>query len=167
MRSACQHWLRAAARCETPAEVWPQRLLDLYSADQYGARGALLRHAGLLLSEEAQRGLVARLEAQLAERVVSGVAVGREVAGPPLEVFKLSGALSLLSESLGDPDVQVRASLRHSPNPNPVQRQSFARAYIEANRPADALVWLQDSWGHMEDSRQGLLAEALEQLGRL
>jgi tetratricopeptide (TPR) repeat protein len=47
-----------------------------------------------------------------------------------------------------------------------VQRQSFARAYIEANRPADALVWLQDSWGHMEDSRQGLLAEALEKLGR-
>jgi tetratricopeptide (TPR) repeat protein len=67
---------------------------------------------------------------------------------------------------LGDPDVQVRASLHYSPDPNPVQRQSFARAYIEANRPADALVWLQDSWGHMEDSRQGLLAEALEKLGR-
>jgi hypothetical protein len=47
-----------------------------------------------------------------------------------------------------------------------VQRQSFARAYIEADRPADALVWLQDSWGHMEDSRQGLLAEALEKLER-
>ncbi|MFY7866448.1 DUF6880 family protein [Roseateles sp.] len=166
VRSACQHWLRAAARCETPADVWPQRLLDLYSADQYGARGALLRHAGLLLSEEAQRGLVARLDAQLAERAVSGLAAGRGEDGQPLEVFKLSGALSLLSESLGDPDVQVRASLHYSPDPNPVQRQSFARAYIEANRPADALVWLQDSWGHVEDSRQGLLAEALEKLGR-
>jgi hypothetical protein len=166
VRSACQHWLRAAARCETPADVWPQRLLDLYAADQYGARDALLRHAGLLLSEEAQRGLVARLDAQLAERVGSWVAAGAGEDGPPREVFKLSGALSLLSESLGDPNVQVRACLHYSPDPNPVQQQSFARAYIEADRPADALVWLQDSWGHMEDSRQGLLAEALEKLER-
>jgi hypothetical protein len=94
VRSACQHWLRAAARCETPADVWPQRLLDLYSADQYGARGALLRHAGLLLSEEAQRGLVARLDAQLAERVASWVTAGRGEGGSPLDVFKLSVALS-------------------------------------------------------------------------
>jgi hypothetical protein len=166
VRSACQHWLRAAARCETPADGWPQRVLDLYSADQYGARGALLRHAGLLLSEDAQRGLVARLDAQLAQLVTSWVAAGRGQDGPPLEVFKLSGALSRLSESLGDPDVQVRASLHYGPDPEPVQRQSFARAYIEADRPADALVWLHDSWGHMEDSRQGLLAEALEKLER-
>jgi hypothetical protein len=47
-----------------------------------------------------------------------------------------------------------------------VQRQSFARAYIEADRPADALKWLQDGWGHLEGSRLGLLAEALEKLGR-
>jgi hypothetical protein len=32
------HWLRAAARCETPPCVWPDRLLELYLADQYGAR---------------------------------------------------------------------------------------------------------------------------------
>ena len=61
----------------------------------------------------------------------------------------------------------MRAALRYSPDPNPVQRQAFARAYIEADRPADALVWLQDRWGHLEDSRLGLLAEALEKLGRL
>jgi hypothetical protein len=166
VRSACRHWLRAAARCETPADVWPQRVLDLYAADQYGAREALLRHAGLLLSEDAQRGLVARLDRQLADRVSAWVATGREQDRPPREVFQLSGALSLLSESLGDPDVQVRACLHHSPDPNPVQRQAFARAYIEADRPADALMWLQDSWGHMEGSRQGLLADALEKLGR-
>lgn len=163
VRSACQHWLRAAARCETPASVWPDRLLALYLADQYGARGELLSNAGLLLDEAAQRELVTKLDAQLSATLEACPTP----ENPPYEVFRISGALSLLSESLGDPDVQVRASLHYSPDPNPVQRQSFARAYIEADRPADALVWLQGSWGHMEDSRQGLLAEALEKLGRL
>jgi hypothetical protein len=83
-----------------------------------------------------------------------------------MEVFRISGALSLLSESLRDPDVMVRASLRYSPNPNPVQRQAFARAYLDAERPADAIVWLRDAWGHLDDSRQELLADALERLGR-
>lgn len=85
---------------------------------------------------------------------------------PAMEVFRISGALSLLSESLRDPDVKVRASLRYSPNPNPVQRQDFVRAYLDADRPADAMAWLQDAWGHLEDSRQDLLADALERLGR-
>jgi hypothetical protein len=60
----------------------------------------------------------------------------------------------------------VRASLRYSPNPNPVQRQAFVQAYLDADRPADALAWLQDPWAHLEDSRQDLLADALERLGR-
>ena len=162
VRSACQQWLRAAARCETPASVWPDRLLELYLADRYGARSELLRRAGLLLDEAAQRELVAKLDAQLA----STLAACPTPQDPPYEVFRISGALSLLSESLRDPDVKVRATLRYSPDPNPVQAQSFARAYIEADRPADALVWLQDSWGQLEDSRLGLLAEALEKLGR-
>jgi hypothetical protein len=162
VRSACRHWLRAAARCETPVSVWPDRLLALYLADQYGARSELLRHAGLLLDEAAQRELVANLDAQL-----SAALLARPTPeNPPYEVFRISGALSLLSESLRDPDVTVRAALRYSPDPNPVQRQSFARAYIESDRPADALKWLQDGWGHLEDSRLGLLAEALEKLGR-
>jgi hypothetical protein len=72
----------------------------------------------------------------------------------------------LLAESLRDPDIMVRASLRYSPNPNPVQRQAFVRAYLDADRPADAMAWLQDAWGHLEDSRQDLLADALERLGR-
>jgi hypothetical protein len=62
--------------------------------------------------------------------------------------------------------VTVRATLRYSPDPNPVQRQPFARAYLEADRPADALRWLQDGWGHLEDGRLGLRAEALEKLGQ-
>jgi hypothetical protein len=109
---------------------------------------------------------VAQLDAQLSQRVISWTAASRGKGGLPVDLFQLSGALSLLSESLGDPDVQVRAALHYSPDPNPVQRQAFARAYLEANRPADALVWLHDRWGRMEDSRQGLLAEALERLGR-
>ena len=162
VRAACRHWLQAAARCETPPYVWPERLLKLYQADQYGARDELLRRADLLLDEPAQRGLVARLESQLSE-ALDAAPPGK---GPPMELFRVSGALSLLAESLRDPDVKVRASLRYSPNPNPVQRQAFARSYLDADRPADAMVWLQDAWGHLDDSRQDLLADALERLGR-
>ena len=162
VRAACRHWLQAAARCETPRDVWPERLLTLYQADQYGARDELLRRADLLLAEPAQRGLVARLESQLAQALDASP----RGESPPIEVFRNSGALSWLAESLRDPDIMVRASLRYSPNPNPVQRQAFVRAYLDADRPADAMVWLQDAWGHLDDSRQGLLADALERLGR-
>jgi len=162
VRAACRHWLEAAAACETPRDVWPERLLKLYEADEYGARDALLRRADLLLDGPAQRALVARLDAQLAQTLDTAPG-GTSL---PMEVFRISGALSLLSESLRDPDVMVRASLRYSPNPNPVQRQSFARAYLDADRPADALTWLQDPWDHLDDSRQDLLADALERLGR-
>ena len=162
VRAACRHWLQAAARCETPPDVWPERLLKLYQADQYGARDELLRRADLLLDEPAQRRLVARLESQLSEALEASP----RGESPSFDVFRISGALSLLAESLRDPDVMVRASLRYSPNPNPVQRQAFARAYLDADRPADAMVWLQDAWGHLDDSRQDLLADALERLGR-
>lgn len=163
VRAACRHWLQAAARCETPCDVWPERLLKLHEADQYGAREELLRPADLLLDEPAQRGLVARLEQQLSQALDASP---RREKSPPFEVFRISAALSLLAESLRDPDISVRASLRYRPNPNPVQRQAFARAYLDADRPADALRWLQDPWGHLEDSRHDLLADALERLGR-
>lgn len=162
MRAACRHWLRAAARCEPPRSGWLDRLLALYNADEYGARDELLRAAHLLLDEPAQRGLVARLDAEL----VAMVGARARPEDPPLEVFRIAGALSLLSESLRDPDVAVRATLRYSPDPNPLQRQSFVRDYLVAGRPADALEWLQDDWGPHEESRYGLLAEALERLGR-
>jgi len=161
VRAACRHWLQAAAHCEAPRDVWPERLLKLYQADQYGARDELLRRADLLLDEPAQRGLVAQLESQLSQALEASPG-GKS---PPMEVFRISGSLSLLSESLRDPDVLVRTSLRYSPSPNPVQRQAFARAYLDADRPADALAWLQDPWGHLDDSRQDLLADALERLG--
>jgi hypothetical protein len=162
VHAACRHWLQAAARCETPPGVWPERLLKLYEADQYGARDELLRRADLLLDEPAQRALVAGLESQLTQAVEAS----QHGESPPMEVFRISGALSLLAESLRDPDVMVRAVLRYRPNPNPVQRQAFVRAYLDADRPADALAWLQDAWGHLDDNRQDLLADALERLGR-
>jgi hypothetical protein len=139
VRAACRHWLQAAARCDSPLGVWPERLLELYQADQYGAREELLRRVGLLLDEPAQRGLVARLESQLAQAFDASP----RGEGPPVEVFRISAALSLLAESLRDPDINVRAVLRYSPNPNPLQRQAFAQAYLDVERPADALVWLQ------------------------
>ena len=162
VRAACRHWLQAAARCAPPREGWPERLLKLCDADQYGAREALLRNADLLLDEPARRGLVQRLEQRLAQ-TVDAAAAG---AGPPLEVFRDSAALSLLAESLRDPDILVRATPRYSPDPNPLQRRVFARAYLDADRPADALAWLEGAWGHVEADRQDLLAEALERLGR-
>ena len=84
----------------------------------------------------------------------------------PHDVFKISAALSLLAEALRDPDVKVRAVLSYSPQPNALQQQGFAEAYLTADRPADALDWLQGSWGHMESGRQRLLAESLGRLGR-
>lgn len=162
VRAACRHWLQAAARCETPPDVWPERLLKLYEADRFGAREELLRRADLLLGEAAQRALVARLELQLSQALDASP----RGEGPPAEVFRISAALSLLAEALRDPDISVRASLRYSPNPNPVQRQAFAQAYLDADRPADALGWLQDPWDHLDDSRRVLLADALERLGR-
>ena len=112
VRAACRHWLQAAARCETPPDVWPERLLKLYQADQYGARDELLRRADLLLDEPAQRGLVARLESQLAQALDASP----RGEGPPIDVFRISGALSLLAESLRDPDVKVRVTVESRPS---------------------------------------------------
>lgn len=162
VRAGCRHWLEAAARCETPASVWPERLMKLVHADQYGAREELLRRADLLLAESALRELVALSETRMADTLSSA----SKAEGLPHEVFKISAELSLLAEALHDPDVKVRAVLSYSPQPNPLQKEEFVQAYLDADRPADALTWLQESWGHMEDSRQRLLADALGRLGR-
>ena len=163
VRAACWHWLKAAARCETPADVWPERLMKLAQADEYGAREELLRRADLLLAEPALRELVVLCERRMAETLSSASSTERL----PHEIFKISAELSLLAEALHDPDVKVRAVLSYQPQPNALQQQEFVEAYLDADRPADALMWLQDSWGHMEDTRQTLLADALGRLGRV
>lgn len=116
----------------------------------------------LLLDAPAQRELVARFESQLT-RALGSAPGGRQL---PIGVFHASAALSLLAESLDDPDIEVRATLRHSPQPNALQRERFARAYLDADRPEDALAWLQEHWDRHELTRQNLLADALERLGR-
>ena len=162
VRAACHRWLQAAARCETSAAGWAQRLVRLVNADEYGAREELLRRADLLLDKSELRGLVARFEALMTE-ALAGIGHSH---GLPHEVYKASAALSLLAEALRDPDVMVRAVLRYSPEPNAQQRHGFVQAYLEADRPADALAWLQGSWGHIEESRRSLLSDALGRLGR-
>ena len=47
-----------------------------------------------------------------------------------------------------------------------MQQKDFADAYLEVDRPADALTWLQGPWGHMEATRQTLVSDALGRLGR-
>jgi hypothetical protein len=170
VRAACRLWLRCASRCEAPADAWPERLAALYDADEYGAREPLLGHADELLDEAALRGLVARYEQQLDEMPAAGGGTGDgDGRGDrvPAGWYRVSGALSLLSQALRDPDVMVRATLRHSPQPNDIQKEGFVRAYLAADRPADALRWLDEPWDRFrEPGRLSWRAQALHALGR-
>lgn len=162
VRQACGLWLEAAARCESPAAQWPARLITLYDSDGYGGREPLLRHADRLLDEPGLRQLVAVYEQRL-EQVLSRPSDG---SAAPIERYAVSAALSLLSEALGDPGVHVRAVLRHSPQPNELQKEHFARAFLQAGQPTEALAWLDGHWGRHEPSRLSLQAAALAALGR-
>ena len=162
VRAGCRLWLRAAASCEAPANEWPSRLARLAAADEYGAREELLSRADLLLDEAALRKVVAVFEQQMRD----ALARSPEASRVPAEAFQASGALLLLAKALRDPDVHVRAVLSYSPQPNPNQKESFVRAYLEHDRAVDALPWLQGSWQHMEGTRERLEAEALRRLGR-
>jgi len=165
VRSACVHWLQAARRCESPSDEWPQRLVALYRGDDYGARETLLQRADLLLDVAGLRHLVAQFEKQMADLLASAAGV-QSYAALPGGVFKLSGALALLSEALNDPDVRVRSVCSYSPQPNGMQKESFVEAFLKADRPTDALPWLQDSWGTFDSRRQHLLSDTLARLGR-
>ena len=162
MRGACQHWLNAAARCNQPAEVWKTRLLRLEEKDEYGTRELLLRCANLLLDEPALRELVVHFEDQLSNTLAASTGQG----SLPFEVYRASGALDSLSVALNDPDIKVRATLQYSPQPNSLQQETFVRAYLDADQPERALVWLAESWDVHESNRQNLRAEVLGRLGR-
>lgn len=162
IRAGCRLWLKAAALCESPADVWPGRLDALAFADEYGAREALYRHADDLLDEPALRRLVEQHMTRMTAALASPAVAGRMPAG----VFSISGTLSLLSQALHDPDVHVGAVLAYSPQPNAQQMEVFVREYLDCDRPADSLPWLDKDWGHLEDTRRRLLATALGKLGR-
>jgi hypothetical protein len=114
IRTACRLWLQAATRCAAPASGWATRIRQLVDADAYGAREPLLSNANLLLDEPALRALVAQFEAELDKSVEGGAA-----SGPArYSAFSATGSLRLLADALRDPDVEVRAVLRHSPVPS-------------------------------------------------
>ena len=163
LRAGCLLWLKAASRCESPATAWPGRIVALVAADQYGPREELLRRADLLLSEEAMRGLVAWHEAHLDDELARPASSAANINWP---AARASTVLHLLAEALRDPDIAVRAVLKRSPSPNPVQKASFVEAYLKYGRPESALPWLNGSWAHMEVSRQHLEAQVLTALGR-
>ncbi|RUP25185.1 MAG: hypothetical protein EKK45_21095 [Curvibacter sp.] len=161
MQAACGHWLRAAAECRLTPDQAATKLMALFQADHYGGREDLLRKAHLLLPESGLRALVTRFESQMDQ-----VAPALKSGGPKAtEVFKVSAALTLLSEALHDPDIKVRAVLSYSPEPNALQMESFVQAYLDAGKPREAMTWLQKNWGHMEGARQSLMAAALEDQG--
>lgn len=163
MQSACRHWLRAAAQSRLDSDQLATRMAKLFLADQYGGREELLRHADLVLDEQGLRVLVAKFENSMGQ-----VACHLKAGSPKAtEVFKLSAALSLLSEALRDPEIKIRAVLAYSPNPNALQLQSFAQAFLDVGNPQGALKWLEGDWGHMESTRKAMKADALETLGRL
>lgn len=161
LRSACRLWLEAAARCEAPLSAWPDRLRRLFDADRYGTRELLLARADLLLDEPALRSLVADYEQQV-DPVVSRPANG--VTPTPI-VHHAWAALTLLSQALRDPDIHVKATLRRSPRPNSMQKQDFVLRFLQADRPADALPWLEDSTDWYEPNRLRLLAEVHKRMG--
>lgn len=136
--------------------------MRLYDADRYSAREPLLRQADRLLEDVALRDLVHRYEA----RMQAAVARPHEGPGLPFEVFHLSGSLAMLAEVLRDPDVHVRAVLAYSLPPNEMQKEQFVQAYLDADRPTDALKWLEGDWGRREPTRRRLLSDALALLGR-
>jgi hypothetical protein len=165
VRAACRLWLRCAARCEAPVHQWPDRLAALYEGDEYGARDGLLGHANELLDDAALRALVARYEQRLDAALATAPREARP-RGLPGHTYAIAGALSLLSEALRDPDIEVRATLRHSPQPNDLQKEEFVRRYLQADRPADALRWLDEPWDRYENSRLSWRAQAVQALGR-
>lgn len=152
MRCACEQWLEAARRCESPPDEWPPRIVALYRADEYGGREALLRHADLLLGVDGLRLLVAEFESEMAQALSTAVGLHTR-AGLPSGVYRLSGALNLLSEALHDPDVLVRSVCSYSPQPNGLQKESFVVAYLKEDRAEDAMRWLEDSWGPQFEGR--------------
>jgi hypothetical protein len=99
MRAACEHWLRAAQRCEGPVEMWTTRLEGLHFSDQYGARDALMGNAHLLLDGAGLQQMIGRLT-----ELSTGVQGLRQaVTGKQYEAYKLSAvraAIKLLYEAI-------------------------------------------------------------------
>jgi hypothetical protein len=162
IRAGCELWLRAAkALPNRDATAWIERVYALVNADEYGAREALLSHAGLLFDEAGLRALARRFEADLNKALDARGAAERHDHA----VYKAAAAIGLIADALRDPDLSTRTTLRYSPNPNPLQKEHFVERYIRYGRPGEALAWLDGEWGFREEGRERLLAEADAALG--
>lgn len=161
VRKACRYWLQTSAQCEAPESALGGRLVKLVTADGYGAREGLFREAHLLLSEPAMREILAELEAKMALLVATHRGAGQV----PYEVINVSASMSLIGDALKDPDVKARAILSYRSEPNAMQKETIAQGYLTVDRAEDAMKWLQGDWGHLDDRRQRLLAQAHSQLG--
>ena len=149
-----------------PGDQWPARIAALVAAGDYGAREDLLRCANLLLGEQPLCELVSFYEQQL----VQALAKPQEKSPGRSNQFDrqsstASSALNLLVKALRDPDLSMRTLVCRSPSPNPLQKEKLVRAYLTYGRAEAALPWLDEPWGHMQSSRQHLLAEVLPLVG--
>jgi DNA invertase Pin-like site-specific DNA recombinase len=77
IRSACSLWLKAAKSSATETD-WIERLYDLASDDEYGAREPLLEQANILLDEPALRALAGRFEHELDFAIKNGQTVANQ-----------------------------------------------------------------------------------------
>jgi len=162
IRAGCRLWLRAAkAQPNREAADWIDRVCALVNADEYGAREALLGHSDLLFDEAGLRALAGRFEADLGKALHARGGTERRDHG----VYKAAAAIGLIADALRDPDLSTRTTLRHSPNPNVLQKERFAERYVRYGRPREALAWLDGDWGHREEGRERLLVEAYAALG--
>jgi hypothetical protein len=67
VENVCSLWLCAAACCGGDQKKWVKRVCDLYYADDYGARDALLSQAHLLFDEQGLHALAERLRSDLSQ----------------------------------------------------------------------------------------------------
>ena len=162
IRAGCRLWLHSAkAQPAKSADHWVERIHALESADEYGAREELLRASDTLFDEAGLRTLAGRFDADLTK----ALAAKRETERTDYAMYKAAAAIGLIADALRDPDLSTQTTLRYSPNPNPMQKEQFAERYIRFGRAKDALPWLEGDWGHAEDRRLRLQAEAYVALG--
>lgn len=163
---ACLLWLQSLSRAGIDAEEIMTRLRTLYDGPRgYYLEWALSR-ADLVLNEVALRELARRYEDDF--KMLEGLK-SPEDSGNKRSRYHFTSAISLLAEALRDPDLEAHSTLLRSPEPNGMQREEIAKAYIKFDRAADALPWLVESpsWGRYESTRLELLDQVYTLLGDL
>lgn len=161
VRAGCRLWLLTAkAQSRSNSAHWIERVYALVQTDDYGAREALLAHAGPLFDETGLRRLARRFEPDLKQALRARKAGQRDHG-----LYKASAAIGLIADALCDPNLSTQTTLRISPQPNVLQKERIAERYLRFGRPQEALAWLDGHWENHEDRRERLLAEVHGALG--